>query len=356
MKERFLDDDFLLDSKTAVDLYERFARRQPIIDYHCHLSPQQIADDHRWRSITEIWLEGDHYKWRAMRADRRPRADHHRRRVRLGQVRGVGGDGAADAAQPALPLDAPRARVPVRRDGQAARARHREGDLRALQPQAGRGRRSRRRGCWRSTTCKVVCSTDDPIDDLEPHRRHAKNAEARTKLYPTWRPDKALAVHDLAAWNAWVDKLGAAADMTIDKLAGLREALQQAARLLPRGRLPRRRTTGWSGCFAAPYTEREVRGDLREGARAASALSPDEIEKLRAALTLRLRRDGSRARLGAAVPPRRPAQQQHARDARARARHRLRLDRRLPAGRGAGALPRPARSARGSWRRRSSTT
>ena len=65
--KRFLADDFLLDSKTAIDLYERFARRQPIIDYHCHLSPQQIADDHRWRSITEIWLEGDHYKWRAMR-------------------------------------------------------------------------------------------------------------------------------------------------------------------------------------------------------------------------------------------------------------------------------------------------
>ena len=53
--KRFLDDDFLLDSK------------QPIIDYHCHLSPQQIADDHKWRSITEIWLAGDHYKWRAMR-------------------------------------------------------------------------------------------------------------------------------------------------------------------------------------------------------------------------------------------------------------------------------------------------
>ena len=66
---RFLEDDFLLDSPAAIDLYERFARRQPIIDYHCHLSPQLIADDHRFRSITEIWLEGDHYKWRAMRAD-----------------------------------------------------------------------------------------------------------------------------------------------------------------------------------------------------------------------------------------------------------------------------------------------
>jgi len=65
----FLDDDFLLDSPTAVDLYHGVAAKQPILDYHCHLSPQQVADDHRFRSITEIWLEGDHYKWRAMRAD-----------------------------------------------------------------------------------------------------------------------------------------------------------------------------------------------------------------------------------------------------------------------------------------------
>ena len=73
MKERpgkpFLDEDFLLDTPTAVDLYHGVAAKQPIIDYHCHLSPHQVADDHRFRSITEIWLEGDHYKWRAMRAD-----------------------------------------------------------------------------------------------------------------------------------------------------------------------------------------------------------------------------------------------------------------------------------------------
>ena len=65
----FLDQDFLLDSPTAVDLYHGVAAQQPIIDYHCHLSPELVADDHRFRSITEIWLEGDHYKWRAMRAD-----------------------------------------------------------------------------------------------------------------------------------------------------------------------------------------------------------------------------------------------------------------------------------------------
>ena len=135
--KRFLDDDFLLDSKTAVDLYETFARRQPIIDYHCHLSPHQIADDHKWRSITEIWLEGDHYKWRAMRTAGVPE-------------RNITGDAsdwdkfAAWAATVPQTLRNPlyhwthlELSVPVRRDGQAAGARHGEGDLRALQPQAG---------------------------------------------------------------------------------------------------------------------------------------------------------------------------------------------------------------------------
>ncbi|HSY37961.1 MAG TPA: glucuronate isomerase, partial [Polyangia bacterium] len=65
----FLDENFLLDSPTAVDLYHGVAAPQPILDYHCHLSPQQVADNHRFRSLTEIWLDGDHYKWRAMRAD-----------------------------------------------------------------------------------------------------------------------------------------------------------------------------------------------------------------------------------------------------------------------------------------------
>ena len=65
----FLDEDFLLETDTARDLYHNVARDLPIIDYHCHLPPEQIAEDHMFRSITEIWLDGDHYKWRAMRAN-----------------------------------------------------------------------------------------------------------------------------------------------------------------------------------------------------------------------------------------------------------------------------------------------
>src|SRR5258706_4737276 len=63
------DDDFLLETDTARDLYERFAKPQPIIDYHCHLPPEQVAQNHKFRSLTAIWLDGDHYKWRAMRTN-----------------------------------------------------------------------------------------------------------------------------------------------------------------------------------------------------------------------------------------------------------------------------------------------
>ena len=79
---QFLSDDFLLDTPTARELYHGHAAPMPIIDYHCHLCPREVAEDHRFRSITELWLGGDHYKWRAMRAN----ALHHGLRLRLGEV------------------------------------------------------------------------------------------------------------------------------------------------------------------------------------------------------------------------------------------------------------------------------
>ena len=291
-----------------------FARRQPIIDYHCHLSPHQIADDHRWRSMTEIWLEGDHYKWRAMRAVGRSRALHHRRRVGLGEVRGVGVDRAADAAQPALPLDAPGAGVSVRRARQAAGPGHGEGDLRALQPQAGR---ARVHGAGDAGAVRRARRLQ--------HRRSRRRSGAapaprgRTRApppscCPTWRPDKALALHDPAGWNEWMDKLAAAADIDIRDLAACaRRSPKRHAFFHARG--CRASDHGLERIYAAPYTEAEAAAAFA-AARAGKPLSPEQIEKLRSALCLRLRGHGSPARLGAAVPPRRHAQHQHARDAR----------------------------------------
>jgi glucuronate isomerase len=279
---RFLEDDFLLDSPAAIDLYQRFARRQPIIDYHCHLSPQLIADNHRFRSLTEIWLEGDHYKWRAMRAAGVPE--------RL--ITGDASDWEKFAAWAGT--------VPQTVRNPLYHWTH----LELAFPFGVRGKQLgpdtapdifehcnaklaepafTTQGLLRQYDVRVVCSTDDPADDLAPHRRHAGNGAAFTKLYPTWRPDRALALHDLVAWNAWVDKLAAAANASIATLAQLRDAL--AARHEIFHELGCRASDhGLERIYAAPYTEAEATAVFAK-ARGGKTLGADEIEKLRAALS-----------------------------------------------------------------------
>ena len=85
MSTPFIDDDFLLSTSQARDLYHGYAERLPIIDYHCHLPPEAIADDRQFENLTQIWLQGDHYKWRAMRTRRRARALLHRAMPRTGR-------------------------------------------------------------------------------------------------------------------------------------------------------------------------------------------------------------------------------------------------------------------------------
>ncbi len=277
----FLDDDFLLDTPTAVDLYHGVAARQPILDYHCHLSPHQVANDHRFRSMTEIWLEGDHYKWRAMRADGVPE--------RL--ITGDATDWEKFAAwartvphtlrNPLYHWTHLELRFPF-----GVRGRRLDGDsARDIFEHCNRrlGEDSfTAQGLLRQFDVRVVCSTDDPIDDLEPHRRHAVQPGRATRLYPTWRPDKALALDDLSGWNAWVDALGAAAQAPVDTLDDLREALRRRHDAFHAAGC-RASDHGLERMFAADYTEREAAAAFAQ-ARAGRAPAPDQLEKLRAAL------------------------------------------------------------------------
>jgi len=277
----FLADDFLLDGATAVDLYRSFARKQPIIDYHCHLSPQRIADDHRFRSITEIWLEGDHYKWRAMRAAGVPER----------QITGDASDWEKFAAWAAtvpqtlrnplyhwthLELAFPFGVTGKRLGPDTAREIYER--CNALL--AGDGFTTQ--GLLRQYDVRVVCSTDDPIDDLGAHARHAQNAGAFTRLYPTWRPDRALALHDLAAWNAWVDRLGAAANVSVTALTDLRDALASRHEHF-HAHGCRASDHGLERMYAAPCPEAEARAIFAR-ARAGGPLGPGEVEALRSVL------------------------------------------------------------------------
>ena len=102
----FIHEDFLLSTKTARKLYHQYAEAEPIFDYHCHISPQDIAENRQFNNLFEIWLEGDHYKWRAMRANGVAEKFCHRRRHAARKISGLGQNRSAHAAQSALSLDA----------------------------------------------------------------------------------------------------------------------------------------------------------------------------------------------------------------------------------------------------------
>jgi glucuronate isomerase len=279
--KRFLDETFLLDTKVAVELYEQFARPQPIIDYHCHLPPDQIADNHKFETMTEIWLNGDHYKWRAMRTDGVPE-------------RAITGE-ASDWEK----FEAWARTVPHTLRNPLYHWTHME--LRfpfgvrdtLLSPATARaiydhcnallaGDDFTTQGLLRQYRVLVVCSTDDPVDTLEPHRRHAASKGAATALVPTWRPDKALGVHDLAAWNGWVDRLEAAAGVSVGTLPAFMQAIQKRHDFFHENGC-RASDHGLDRIWAADYTEREVEA-LFAKARARRPLGEDEVDKLRSAL------------------------------------------------------------------------
>lgn len=209
----FLDADFLLESDVAADLYHRCAAHMPIIDYHCHLSPEQMASDHRFRSITEIWLDGDHYKWRAMRANGVPerfctgdatdweKFDAWARTV-PDTVRNPLYHWTHMELRRPFGITALLSPTTARAVFDRANERLAEGGFTAL-------------GLLREFRVAVVCSTDDPVDSLDAHKRLAARPDPDTRVYPTWRPDKAFAVHDPAAFNAWIVRLEVASGIAV---------------------------------------------------------------------------------------------------------------------------------------------
>ena len=283
----FLSEDFLLESPVAADLYHRYAADLPIIDYHCHLSPGQMARDHRFASITEIWLDGDHYKWRAMRANgvneryctgdatawekfeawartvpdtiRNPL--YHWTHMELRRPFGV--DGLLSPATARAVFD--RCNERLQEDGFTAL------------------------GLLRGFRVAVVCTTDDPVDDLRHHARLAERRDPSTRVYPTWRPDRIFAVDDPAAFNAYVGMLEQASGVAVGgSLASLLDALK-ARHDAFHAKGCRASDHGLETLWAEPATASEL--DAAFGAlRAGRALSPGDALKLKSALVYELAR------------------------------------------------------------------
>lgn len=275
----FIHDDFLLQSDSARDLYHGFAEGQPIYDYHCHLPQKLIADNHAFTDLFEIWLGGDHYKWRAMRAN------------------GVDERFCTGDATPREKFDAWCATVPHTLGNPLYHWSHLElkryfGIDAIISPATAdkiwsaaneRLESMRVHDILAANKVALICTTDDPADSLEDHARIAKLA-IRTRVYPTFRPDKALGVDNPTAYAAWLQRLGVAAGIAIgnvdDLLAGLKKRHCDFHAI--GGRLS---DHGMEHALAEPCTRMEA-GVIFDAALAGRAASPTDWAKFGSFLML----------------------------------------------------------------------
>lgn len=225
-KDAFITEDFLLETEAARRLYHEHAANMPIIDYHCHLPPEQVAGDHRFKNIAEAWLHGDHYKWRAMRTNG---VDE----------RFCTGDASDREKFQKWAETMPRLlRNPLYHWTHLEMKRYFGISDRLLGPETAEyvwstcNERLARpemsaRGLITQSNVVLVCTTDDPVNSLEHHRAVAADKSFACKMLPAWRPDKGMAIADPAEFNAWVDKLAAAADVDIRDFTGYMAALRK---------------------------------------------------------------------------------------------------------------------------------
>lgn len=221
----FLHDDYLLTTEWARLLYHTHAKPQPIFDYHCHLPPEQIASNHRFPNLTAIWLAGDHYKWRALRAAGVPEEL-------------ITGAGSSDydkflAYARIVPQTV---RNPLHHWSHLELRRYfgidlmiNEANAPAIWEQANAKLATpalTTHGILDTFQVRVVCTTDDPVDDLAPHQAIAKSGLG-TRVYPAFRPDKALLVDRPVVLNPWCDQLAARAGVEVKDLGTFLEALKQ---------------------------------------------------------------------------------------------------------------------------------
>lgn len=277
----FLDDNFLLETKTAERLFHEYAKDQPIIDYHCHLPPGQLANNHAFATLTQIWLNGDHYKWRAMRSNGVPE------RYCTGDVSDFEKFEMWAKTVPYtirnplyhwthMELKNPFGVKDTLLNPSTARAIYDQCNAKLALPDFTT------QGLLKQFQVVVVCSTDDPVDSLEAHLKHAKDSSAFTKLLPTWRPDKAMALQDLSAWNTWVDALQAAANVAIGSFSDFMSALKKRHDFFHQVGC-RISDHGIEQVWAVPYTDSQITAIFAK-ARSQQGVTSDEMDQFRSAM------------------------------------------------------------------------
>ncbi|MDR3707034.1 MAG: glucuronate isomerase [Capsulimonadaceae bacterium] len=277
----FIHDDFLLETKTAQRLFHEYAANLPIIDYHNHLPPADIARNRRFANLFEIWLEGDHYKWRAMRANG-------------SAERFCTGDAEPYDKFLAWAKTIPQTlRNPLYHWSHLELKRYFGIDVLLSEKTADEVWRIANEklaqpelsveGILAKFNVAALCTTDDPSDDLAAHIAIGKSG-LRTKVFPTFRPDKALTVNNPDAFNAWINKLAAASNTDISTLPELLDALDKRHAFFHEAGC-RLSDHGLSACYADFPSDFEAAA-IFDRARWGKAASPDEHAKFAAHLML----------------------------------------------------------------------
>jgi glucuronate isomerase len=270
----FIHDDFLLSCDASVRLFHEYAANEPILDYHCHLPPADLAGNRRFANLFEIWLAGDHYKWRAMRTN----GVHERFCT---------GDAAPREKFMAWAATVPHTlRNPLYHWTHLELKRYFGIDDLLDESTAPRiwdianeqlaGDRLTAWGILNIFDVRGICTTDDPTDSLAGHKAIAE-APLKTRVYPTFRPDKALTIGNPPIFNAWVDNLAGAADTDINNFSRFLIALDQrhAAFHASGCRLS---DHGLETCFS-DYCDEAEAARIFDQARAGSAVTPDEADR-----------------------------------------------------------------------------
>lgn len=275
----FIHDNFLLQTKTAQELFHRHAARMAIFDYHCHIPPQDIAIDRHFANLTQIWLYGDHYKWRAMRTN------------------GVDEKYCTGNASDWEKFEKWAMTVPFTLRNPLYHWTHLElkrffGIDKLLSPATARE-------IWETCNAKLntpeysvrniirmanvhtICTTDDPVDSLE-HHRTIKASGFEVRVLPAWRPDKAMMVENSVTYNQYVDQLAAVSGIEIATFPQLMEALEKRHQFFHENGC-RLSDHGLETAYAEDFTEKEIEAifvKIRNG----KTLNAEEILKFKSCM------------------------------------------------------------------------
>lgn len=277
--KKFMDEHFLLHSETAQELYHEHAAPMPIFDYHCHLSPKEIAEDKSYENLSQIWLHGDHYKWRAMRSNG----------VDERYCTGDASDWEKfEKWAETVPYTL---RNPLYHWTHLELKRFFDVDL-LLSPKTAREvwEQCNEKLTSGSFSCRdiiskakvdTICTTDDPIDSLEYHQA-IREDDFETAVLPAWRPDKAMMVEQTEAFNDYLDQLAEAANIEVDSFDALLVALDKRHEFFHENGC-RLSDHGLDTAYADDYSMKDIHA-IFDKVRSLKNLNETEIRKFKSCM------------------------------------------------------------------------